>query len=180
MALAIEKVDQATGLLSVKDLESNRKFMVSILPSVSIRRIPAEMAAMFAALSGSGGGRPGGPPPQGAGSPGATRPGDSHAEGGRGLDPGRTPGMGGRGPGAGARGGRIMEDMIEKMPVITVADLKKDDWVAAVVGRIDASGRAPAFNMLAGIEVFASRANRSGGVDVGMPAGLLDGAFGVP
>jgi hypothetical protein len=180
MALAIEKVDQATGLLSVKDLQSNRKFMVSILPSASIRRIPAEMAAMFAALSGFGAGRPGGPPPEGTGAPAGTRPGDSRPGGGRAPDPGRTPGMGGHGPGGGARAGRTMEDMIEKMPVITVADLKKDDWVGAVVGTIDASDKATAFNMLAGIEVFASRANRSGGVDVGMPAGLLDGAFGVP
>jgi hypothetical protein len=73
-----------------------------------------------------------------------------------------------------------MEDMLDKMPIITVADLKKGDWVGAVVGRIDASGTGVAFNMLAGIDVFASRANRSGGVDVGMPAGLLDGALGVP
>ncbi len=79
----------------------------------------------------------------------------------------------------GGRGGRGMEDMVERMPAITLADLKKDDWIGAVVGRIDASGKAVAFNVLAGIEVFASRANRSGGVDVGMPAGLLDGAFGM-
>ena len=74
----------------------------------------------------------------------------------------------------------MMEDMLEKMPVITITDLKKDDWVGAVVGRIDASGKATAFSMLAGIDVFASRTNRGGGVAVGMPAGLLDGAFGVP
>ena len=90
-------------------------------------------------------------------------------------------GMGGRAPGgSGPRGGRGMDDIVDRMPVITLADLKKDDWVGAVVGRIDASGKAAAFNILAGIEAFASRANRSGGVDVGMPAGLLDGALGVP
>ena len=74
----------------------------------------------------------------------------------------------------------VADDLVERMPVITLAELKKDDWVGAVVGRIDASGKAAAFNILAGIEAFASRANRSGGVDVGMPAGLLDGALGVP
>ena len=73
-----------------------------------------------------------------------------------------------------------MQDMVERMPAITLADLKKNDWVGAVVSRIDASGKAVAFNILAGIEVFASRANRSGGVDVGMPPGLLDGGLGVP
>jgi hypothetical protein len=73
-----------------------------------------------------------------------------------------------------------MENIVERMPAITLADLKKDDWIGAVVGKVDASGKAVAFNILAGIEVFAARANRSGGVDVGMPAGLLDGAMGVP
>lgn len=158
MALAIEHVDPATGLLSVKDLQSNKKFAISVVASGLIRRIPPEMAAMFTALSGGGAGRPGGPRPEGAGGP-----------------------TGGRGPGGGGtRSGRVMEDMLDKMPIITVADLKKGDWVGAVVSRIDASGKGVAFNLLAGIDVFASRANRSGGVDVGMPAGLLDGAIGVP
>ena len=47
MALAIEKIDTATGLLSVKDLQSNQKFTISLVPGASIRKIPAEMAAMF-------------------------------------------------------------------------------------------------------------------------------------
>ncbi len=219
MALAIEHVDPATGLLSVKDLQSNRKFTISVATSGFIRRIPPEMAAMFAALSGGGGGRPGGPRPGGEGGHAAASPGASpresewrgHAPGNQamggggqaGADPGASrpegewrghaPGsaamggagrpaeMGGRGPGGGgARSGRVMEDMLDKMPIITLADLKKGDWVGAVVSRIDASGKGVAFNLLAGIDVFASRANRSGGVDVGMPAGLLDGALGVP
>jgi hypothetical protein len=181
MALAIEKIDAATGLLSVKDLQSNQKFTISLVPGASIRKIPAEMAAMF-----GGGGRPGGGMGMGGGmggGAGAAAPGGARPEGARGQNPGAPPamGMGGRAPGAsGPRGGRGMEDIVERMPAITLADLKKDDWVGAVVSRIDASGKAVAFNMLAGIEAFASRANRSGGVDVGMPAGLLDGGFGVP
>jgi len=178
MALAIEKIDATTGLMSVKDLQSNQKFTISLVPGASIRKIPAEMAAML-----GGGGRPGGGTGGGMGS-GAATPGGARPEATHDHNPG-TPaamGMGGsRAPGAfGNRGGRGMEDIVDRMPAITLADLKKDDWVGAVVSRIDASGKAVAFNMLAGIEAFASRANRSGGVDVGMPAGLLDGGFGVP
>lgn len=174
LALAIEKVDAAAGVLSVKDLQSNQKFTISLVPGATIRKIPAEMAAMF------GGGRPGGGM---GGGMGAAAPGGARPEGARGQNPGApaAAGMGGRGPGGpGGRGGRGMEDIVDRMPAITLADLKKDDWIGAVVGKIDASGKAVAFNMLAGIEAFASRANRSGGVDVGMPTGLLDGAFGVP
>ena len=179
MALAIEKIDPATSLLSVKDLESNRKFTLSLVAGASIRRIPAEMAAMFA------GGRPGGAGMGGGMGGGMTAPAPAGArpEGAQGQNPSAPPamGMGGRAPGgSGGRGGRGMEDILERMPAITLADLKKDDWVGAVVGRIDASGKAVAFNLLAGIEAFAARTNRSGGVDVGMPAGLLDGALGVP
>jgi hypothetical protein len=170
MALAIEKIDPATGVLSVKELETNHKFTLSLVAGATIRKIPAEMAAMF-----GGGGRPGGRPAGGNGAMPA---------GANGARPEGGAGTGGRGPGGGfgpgGRGGRGMEDMVDRLPAITFADLKKDDWVGAVVGKIDASGKAVAFNMLAGIEAFAARANRSGGVDVGMPAGLLDGGFGVP
>lgn len=178
MALSIEKIDPAAGLLSVKDLESNRKFTLSLVPGASIRKIPAEMAAMFSG-GGAGGAAGGGGMGRSMGAPTA---GGARPEGARGQSPGAPGmGMGDRAPGAaGPRGGRGMEEILERMPAITLADLKKDDWVGAVVGRIDASGKAVAFNLLAGIEAFASRANRGGGVDVGMPAGLLDGAFGVP
>lgn len=162
-ALAIEKIDAASGVISVKDLQSNQKFTLTVSAGGAIRRIPAEMAAMF-----------------GGGAPGGGRPGMGGG-GGQGGAPGGAMG-GGRPNGArpgGGRGGRGMEDVVERMPTITLADLKKDDWIGAVVGRINPSGNAIAFNVLAGIEVFASRANRSGGVDVGMPAGLLDGAFGM-
>ena len=172
MALAIEKVDAAAGILSVKDLESNKKFTLSVVPGGSIRKIPAEMGMMLAMMSG--GGRPGaGMRPGGAGAPGA-------GNGQAGGPPAGGAGMGsGRGPGAGGPGGRgRVEDMVDRMPTVTLADLKKDDWIGAVVSKIDASGKAVAFNVLAGIEVFASRANRSGGVDVGMPAGLLEGGLG--
>ncbi len=178
-ALAIEKIDAATGVISVKDLQSNQKFTISVIPGATIRRIPAEMAAMFAGMSGAGGGRPGMNGGMGAGGarPEGGRPAGASGMG-AGAGSGAPGGMGGRPGGAGGRRGG-MEDMVERMPAITLADLKKDDWVGAVVGRIDASGKAVAFNMLAGIEVFASRANRSGGVDVGMPAGLLDGGMGM-
>ena len=190
MALAIEKIDTAAGVLSVKDLETNKKFTLSITPGGSIRKIPAEMGAMFAMMSG-GGGRPGGAPgaggmgggrPQGEGGGMGGRPGGGGAMGAGAppqgaAAPGGMPAAGrAGGPGRGNRG----DDMVDRLPVVTLADLKKDDWIGAVVGRTDASGRAVAFNVLAGIEVFAARANRGGGVDVGMPAGLLDGAFGVP
>jgi hypothetical protein len=177
MALAIEKIDPATGLLNVKDLESNQKFTLSVVAGASIRRIPAEMAAMFSTMAG--GGRPGGPGGVGPGGPAGANAGGGRPEWNHGQNPGAPGGPGGRGAG-GPRGGRGMEEMVDRLPAITVADLKKDDWIGAVVGRIDSSGKAVAFNMLAGIEVFAARANRGGGVDVGMPAGLLDGAFGIP
>jgi len=169
MALAIEKIDPATGTLSVKELETNHKLTLSLVSEASIRKIPAEMAVMF-----GGGGRGGA---RQAGGGGVAAGAEGQPQGGMGGGAGTA----GRGPGgAGGRGGRGMEDMVDRLPTITFADLKKDDWVGAVVSKIDASGKAVAFNMLAGIEVFAARANRSGGVDVGMPAGLLDSGLGVP
>ena len=185
LALAIEKIDAATGVVSVKDLQTNKKFTLSLVQGATVRKIPAEMGAMFAMMSGGGGGgRPGmgGGRPDGGGM-GGGRPGGGAPMGqpGAGGGMGQPGGQGGRpGAGPGGRGGRGMEDMVDRLPAVTLADLKKDDWIGAVVGKTDAAGHATAFNVLAGIEVFAARANRSGGVDVGMPAGLLDGALGVP
>ncbi|MEO5761638.1 MAG: hypothetical protein ABIR28_04930 [Vicinamibacteria bacterium] len=180
-ALSIEKIDEVTGELSVKDLESNQKYTLSLVTGGTIRKIPAEMGAMMAMMAGGGaaggGGRFGGRGPgAGAGAPGggnrpAGAPGGAPPAGGV---PGGGAGRAGGFPG----GGRGLTDMVERMPIITLADLKKDDWVGAVIGKADARGHAIAFNVLAGIEVFASRANRTGGVDVGMPAGLMDGGLG--
>lgn len=181
-ALAIEKVNPDTATLEVKDLESNQKFSISMVQGGSIRKISQEMAPMLVMMAG--GGRPGGP--RGEGAQGGARPEGvaPSAGGGRPEGPpgaGAQGATGGRGPRAGGpRGGRGMPDLVERMPVISLAELKKDDWVGAVIGKIDDRGHAIAFNMLAGIEIFASRANRSGGVEVGMPAGLLDGAIEVP
>ena len=190
-ALAIEKVDAATGLLSVKDLETNKKFTISVVAGGAIKKIPAEMGAMFAMMGSGGSGRPGmgGPRGETTGAAGGSmggRPGGDHPGGMAGRPGGDHPGGMGAGQNSGGgerpagRGNRGMEDMVDRLPSITFAELKKDDWIGAVIGKVDASGKAIAFNVLAGIEVFASRANRGGGVDVGMPAGLLDGAFGVP
>ncbi|MEO8359873.1 MAG: hypothetical protein ABI672_07580 [Vicinamibacteria bacterium] len=185
-ALSIEKVDLATGELSVKDLESNQKFTLTLVAGGTVRKIPAEMGAMMAMMSGGGaaggagrfGGR--GPGADAGATGGGNRPAGAQAGGppsGGGNRPAGAMGGGGR-PGGPQSGGRSLTDMVDRMPTITMADLKKDDWVGAVVGKVDANGHAIAFNVLAGIEVFASRANRSGGVDVGMPAGLLDGGLG--
>lgn len=187
-ALSVESVDAARGVLMVKDLETNEKIAISMVSGGSIRKIPAEMGMMLTAMAnGERGARraqagdddapPGGEgraqraPRAAAGRPeGAARRGTQLDGGG-----------GARGEGAGsARNGQGLQGMVERMPTITLADLKKDDWVGAVVGKVDASGKAIAFNMLAGIEIFASRPGRSGGVEVGMPAGLLDGGMETP
>lgn len=57
-ALAIEKIDAASGVISVKDLQSNQKFTLTVSTGGAIRKIPAEMAAMFGG-GAPGGGRPG-------------------------------------------------------------------------------------------------------------------------
>lgn len=182
-ALAIEHVDTVNNTIAVKDLESNEKFTIAMVKGGTIRKIPAEMAPMLTMMSGgAGGGRPGGFRP-GGGAPGTTEGARSAGGGDRAARDGgaaHAGGMGGPGQAGGPRGGRGMADMVERMPAITFADLKKDDWVGAVVGKVDPTGQAIAFNMLAGIEIFASRANRGGGVEVGMPAGLLDGGIDVP
>jgi len=187
-ALSVESVDVDAEVLHVKDLESNQKFSVSLVKGGTLRRIPAEMGNMLTMMANGGGrgafSRPPGSNAEGGGAAAPRAPGGEAPQmggpPGRGRQGGGGPGGPMQGRGGGARGGRGFEGIVERMPTITLADLKKDDWIGAVVGKIDPSGHAIAFNMLAGIEIFASRASRGGGVEVGMPAGLLDSGIDVP
>jgi hypothetical protein len=171
-ALAIERVDPATGDVFVKDLESSKKFALRLANGAVLRRIPDEMKPMIQVMAGGGAapGRSAGMGrPLGAGGPG---PGQGQGAGG-----GRGVGMGGR-PGMGGGGAGRIEDMVERMPGIAIADLKKDDWIGAVIGRVDAQGRALGFNVLLGIDAFATR-TAFGGVDIGFDSGLLESALSI-
>jgi len=112
----VTAVDPATGEIKINELEKKKPLTIVIKHDSVLRRFPpaSEMGAMMGGFNrGGGGGAPGGgPPPQGA-QASAARP-----QGGPG------------GPGGpGGRGGFNINDMLERLPTISIADVKVGDTI---------------------------------------------------
>jgi hypothetical protein len=150
----VVSLDAASGQLVVHDDDARQDVTVAVGSDARLRRLPPEMAARLARRSQA----PDGAEPD---------------------PPRRAEGSAGPGPGAGAW--RMNpEEMIERMPSVTVGDLKPGDrvMVSSTVGQDVA--RLNAIVLVSGLEALQmpSGSRRGGGgrggVDVGLPAELLD------
>jgi len=112
----VTEVDAATGEIKIKELEKKTPLTIVIKQDAVLRRFPQEMGAMGGMRAGAGG--PGGP--GGSGGPGG--PGGPGSPGAQGARPA---GPGGGGPG----GGRNINDMLERLPTISIADVKVGDTI---------------------------------------------------
>jgi hypothetical protein len=112
----VTAVDPATGEIKINELEKKKPLTIVIKHDSVLRRFPpaSEMGAMMGGFNrGGGGGAPGGGAPPQGGQAQAPRP-----QGGPG------------GPGGpGGRGGFNINDMLEKLPTISVADVKVGDTI---------------------------------------------------
>jgi Cu/Ag efflux protein CusF len=139
IAATVISVDPATNEMRVTDLATKKPVSVKIVPDSNLRKLPAQMAQMLAARNrppedGRGGGRGGDP--------------NAAAGGGRGM---------GRGPGGGGRGGGDLTKMLDGVPKMTLADLKKGDAII-VLSTVGASAdQMTAITMLAGVEPILTR-----------------------
>lgn len=126
----VTAVDAATGEIKITELEKKTPLTIVIKQDAVLRRFPpaAEMAAMMGRGPGGPGGAPGAgaPPAQGQGTQPAARP---QGPGAGGQGPG---GPGAGGPGAGGPGGRPgfnINEMLERLPTISIADVKVGDTI---------------------------------------------------
>lgn len=110
----VSEVNAATGEIKIKELEKKTPLTIVIKQDAVLRRFPQEMGAMMGGMRGGPGG-PGGPPA------GAPPPGGQ--AGARPQGPGGGPGGGGPG------GGRNINDMLERLPTISIADVKVGDTI---------------------------------------------------
>ncbi|HEV8169219.1 MAG TPA: hypothetical protein VGP59_07720 [Pyrinomonadaceae bacterium] len=109
----VTAVDPATGEIKINDLEKKRPFTIVVKQDAVLRKFPAE----FGMGMGRGPGGPGGAPPAGGG------------QQAQGAAPARPQGGG---PGAGGPGGRPgfnINDMLERLPTISIADVKVGDTI---------------------------------------------------
>jgi len=99
----VTAIDAATGEVKINELEKKTPLTIVVKQDAVLRKFPpaSEMGAMMGRGPGGPGGAPGGQPPQGA-------------QG----QPGRRPG-----------GGFNINDMLERLPTISIADVKAGDTI---------------------------------------------------
>jgi len=113
VAGTVTAVDPATGEIKIKDLEKKQALTIIIKHDAVLRKFPpaSELGAM---MGGRPGGGPGGPAPQGG-----------QAQG----NPPKQGGPGGPNGPRGGGGGPNINDMLERLPIISVADVKVGDTI---------------------------------------------------
>jgi Cu/Ag efflux protein CusF len=125
----VTAIDPATGEIKINELEKKTPLTIIIKQDAVLRRFPSDMGAMMGGFRGAGG--PGGP---GGGAPAAgAQGGGQPAQGGQGQAGARPQGPGGPGGGGpggpGGRGGFNINDMLERLPTISIADVKVGDTI---------------------------------------------------
>ena len=124
----VTAIDTATGEIKINDLEKKRPLTVVVKQDSVLRRFPpaSEMGAM---MGGFGRGQGGG----GAAAPGGGQAPQSAAGQPQGRPQGGAPGAGGPGGGPGGpggqRGGFDINNMLERLPTIPIADVKVGDTI---------------------------------------------------
>ena len=188
MAATVKSVDAASGTLVVTDLDAKKPVTVHTNADSTLRKMPEQMAQFLAARLQAGGGPGGGgrggfggrPPGgqqgeggqmrrRGGGQPGAGQAGGGQSGGGPAgggqegqAGPGSPggPGGGGRGGfgGGGGRGG--MQQMLDRIPAVTLADLKPGDAVIVASTTGAKPDEVTAITMIAGVEPILTAPNR--------------------
>jgi hypothetical protein len=160
LAGTVKSVDAEKNEIVIRDLNSKKDLTILIGGASVLKRFPAEMAERMAGNQAAGGGRvrPAGAPVQPGAAPEGVRPGG--AGGGR----------GGRAPGS-------IDEMIERFPDITAADLKVGDMIAISSTKNVSNDRIKAIKLLAGVEPFLRMAQSSGRRQGGQG---VQGGFSIP
>jgi Cu/Ag efflux protein CusF len=139
IAATVVSIDSANRSMVVTDLATKKRVTVRINPESNLRKLPPQMAQMLAARNR---------PPEDGGGRGRGDNAGGPPDGGRGRGAG-----GGRGGGA----GRDLTQELERLPAMTLADLKNGDAII-VLSTVGASAdQMTAITMLAGVEPILTR-----------------------
>src|SRR6267142_3448439 len=141
VAGTVTAIDAATGEIKITDLEKKQPLTIVIKQDAVLRKFPAagEMGGMgFGRGPGAGG------PPAAGQSP----------QGGQGQAAGRPQGGApGGGPGGGPRGFNI-QDMLERLPTISLADVKTGDTIIVSSTRGVDPARLTAISLVSGADTL--------------------------
>ena len=186
VAGTVNTVDASSGTVTVQDLITKKPIVVKVTPESQLHKLPPEFAQRIAMrLKGS---MPPGTPVAGGTSSSASAagaqgsaPGGAPAAGGAsgsgGTSGGAMPGGGMGGGGMRAGGAPDFQQMLSRMPAVTLADLHKGDALLIVATEGDASG-ATAITLLSGVEPILQAAPSASQAMMLTPWSLGGGAPG--
>jgi co-chaperonin GroES (HSP10) len=167
VAGVITAVDPATGELKINDMQTKQPLTIIVKQDAVLRKFPAMGTGGGMMMRPGSGGGAGGQAPAGA-SPGAGGPG------------------GGPGGGGGMRGGGMnVQDMLERLPTIALADVKVGDTIIVSSTKGADPSRLTAISLISGadtlLNMLAARQPQAGGQSAPNPAaGLGSGIqFGI-
>src|SRR5882724_8402637 len=177
----ITAVDVATGEVKINDLQTKQPLTIVVKQDAVLRKFPAanEMGGMMMMGRGPGGG--------GAAASQTPRAGQTASKpppnGGQGVGQG----PGGGGPGGGMRtggGGMNMQDMLERLPTISLADVKVGDTIIVSSTKGADPSRLTAISLISGadtlLNMLAARQPQGGPTAPNPAAGLGSGMqFGI-
>ena len=177
VAGVITAIDVATGEVKINDLQTKQPLTIVVKQDAVLRKFPSanEMGGMMMMM-----GRP-----PGAGGGGGQAPAAGQG-GAQGVGPGAGGGAGqGAGQGAGRGGGMNMQDMLERLPTIAIADVKVGDTIIVSSTKGADPTRLTAISLISGadtlLNLLAARQQQAGSPATPNPAaGLGSGIqFGI-
>jgi hypothetical protein len=148
IAAMVVSVDEATGEVRVTDLQTKKPVTVKTNPSSMLRRLDERTAGMLARRMRGDAGASGGSP--------AAAPDGAGGAGGRG-------GPGGRGNFGGGGGGGDLQQVLDRSPQLTLAELKKGDALIISSSKAADGSAITAMSLVAGVEPFLAAAPRTAG-----------------
>lgn len=188
---AVESVNAQANEIKVKDMVSGQTVTIAISKDSMVRRIPAEFAERMATRGQRGGG-------SGAGAQGG---GDASGAGqrqqGEGAGSSRGTGRRSEAAPAGAEGtgnrrrmggAPDLQEMLERMPAVTIAELKPGEMVIVSSTEGTSASRVTAIALVTGVDSLLQAATRqrgtgaggAQGTSLGLPSGALDIGIGLP
>lgn len=166
VAGVITAIDVATGEVKINDLQTKQPLTIVVKQDAVLRKFPAEMGGMMMmARPGGGGASAGQAPPAGQGA-------------------GQGAGQSG-GVRMGGGGGMNMQDMLERLPTISIADVKVGDTIIVSSTKGADPTRLTAISLISGadtlLNMLAARQPQAAGQAAPNPAsGLGSGIqFGI-
>ncbi|HMG34048.1 MAG TPA: hypothetical protein VKM94_08935 [Blastocatellia bacterium] len=165
----VKAVSPEANEIKIEVLGGKQQVTVVVNKDSLLRRIPPQVATFLVMRS--------------QGSAGAAGPGGAPAPGAAPARPAGPPPGGPGGDRPQMQGGGDFQDMLERMPPLTLSDLKPGDVIAVSSTTGSDPSRLTAITLVSGVDVIIAALQSAGGarrgpaLSTGLPAGVLD--FGI-